>query len=177
MIAPEAAELFLGAPWLADLDSAARRLLLSLLEERTAAAGTVLLRQGEPGDHISFLIAGEVEVVRQGPQGQREVLATLPAPNVFGLVAFFRPRPPDYGVQARTTVRLLALDRDGLAVLRRVDAQASEQLALAAVRILADRIDRLEHRITHELAGRPAGDPRRTEWAHFRARLFDESGL
>lgn len=177
MITPDARDKFLEAGWLADLDSAARQTLLGLLVERREEAGSALLTQGQANDLISFLIEGEVEVVRQGQRGNREPLTRLAAPTVFGLISFFRPAPPEFTVRALTAVRRLTLDHDAWAVLRRLDARASEQLSLAAVRILADRFEALERRITDELASHPADHPRRTEWAQFRARLFDESHL
>lgn len=177
MVSPAAAERFLAAPVLAGVDSAARLALLNVLKEERAPAGSILLRQGEPNDHIAFLIEGAATVFRTQPWGTVETLVHLSAPTLFGLTSFFRPTPPGFSVRASADSWLLNLDQDAHALLRRVDLRAAEQLAVAAVRVLADRFDILDQRITAYMAAHPDDHPKNTEWSDFRARLFDESYL
>src|SRR5207248_3068565 len=75
MVSPAAAERFLDAPWLADLDPASRHAVLNVLVEDRAPAGAVLLAQGESNDHISFLIEGSAVVERAYPEGRVETVA------------------------------------------------------------------------------------------------------
>ncbi|HEX8201744.1 MAG TPA: cyclic nucleotide-binding domain-containing protein [Isosphaeraceae bacterium] len=175
MVSHDAAERFLAAPVLAGLDSASRRTLLKILEERRAPAGAILLSQGEPNDHLAFLIEGTVAIYRTDPRGRQEALAQLTAPTMFGLTSFFRAAPPDFTVRATADAWLLNLDHDAHDRLRRLDLRAAEQLAVAAVRVLADHFDQLDHRISAYLAEHPRDHSRATEWSDFRARLFEES--
>jgi CRP/FNR family cyclic AMP-dependent transcriptional regulator len=170
-------DLFLSTPLMAEADPASRRALLNVMAEERAPAGAVLLRQGEPNDRISFLIEGTVIVQRNHPDGRVESVATLTAPSVFGETSFFRAVPPIVTVRAQTPVWLLTLDRAGHARLRREAPKAAEQLALAAVRVLAERFDLLDKRISDYMSQHPDGHPKATEWANFRARLFEESNL
>src|SRR4051812_14792346 len=177
MVSSAAAERFFAAPVLAGLDSASRLALLKVLDEQRAPAGAILLRQGEPNDHIAFLIEGTATVVRTDARGRQETLAHLTAPTMFGLTSFFRPAPPGFSVGATADVWLLNLDHASHDRLRRIDLRAAEQLAVAAVRVLADHFDLLDHRISAYLAEHPDDHPKATEWSDFRARLFEESNL
>jgi CRP-like cAMP-binding protein len=175
MVSLDAREAFTSAPLLAELDAAARMAILNVLQEDHAPAGATLLEQGHENDHIAFLIEGTATVFRTKPDGTTETLTTLNAPSLFGLTSFFRPLPPGFSVKASSPVWLLTLDHRGHDLLRRFDLHAAEQLALAAVRVLADRFDMLDKRMTEELAQHPEDHPKATEWASFRARLFEES--
>ena len=177
MVSTAAAERFLATPLLADLDSATRQALLNVLIEERAEAGALLLKQGQPNDHIAFLIDGSATVYRDRPGGGTETLTDLSAPSLFGLTSFFRPIPPGFSVRATSPVWLLTFDHDAHEVLRRVDLGAAEQLALAALRVMADRFDLLDRRVSDDMAQHPDDHPSATEWAKFRSRLFEESNL
>lgn len=177
MVTTAAAERFLSGPLLADIDPASRRSVLAVLGEETALAGTELLRQGQSNDHISFLIEGSVTITRAYSEGRTETVATLSAPSVFGETSFFRPHPAIVSVRANSPVWLLTLDHPGHDRLRRENLNAGEQLALAVVRLLAERFDMLDKRVSDYLAQHPDGHPKATEWSDFRARLFEESSI
>lgn len=175
MVTSEAAQKFLSAPLLTDLDPDSRKAVLAVLDERRAPEGALLLEQDKPNDHINFLIDGSVTIVRSYPKGRDEMVATLNAPSVFGETSFFRPSSAIVSVRANTAVWLLTLDRAAYDRLRAENLKAAEQLSLAAVRFLAERFDMLDRRISDYMAQHPEGHPRATEWSHFRARLFEES--
>jgi CRP/FNR family transcriptional regulator, cyclic AMP receptor protein len=177
MVVTAAAERFLAAPWLADLDPASRHAVLNVLVESRAPAGATLLEQGRPNDHLTFLIEGSVAVLRTLHEGRVETVATLTAPSVFGETSFFRPSPSIITVRANTPVWMLTLDHPAHDLLRRADPTAAEQLALAAVRVLADRFDMLDRRVSDYIASKPEGHPKSNEWSTFRARLFEDSNL
>ncbi len=110
------------------------------------------------------------------------------APSVFGETSFFRGSPSIVTVRATTPVTFLTLDHPAHDALRRADPRAAEQLALSFVRVLADRFDMLDRRVSDFISqgcddntpstnGHPADTPRRNEWAAFRARLFEEKTL
>jgi CRP/FNR family transcriptional regulator, cyclic AMP receptor protein len=175
LVTSEAAQKFLSAPLLADLDLASRQAVLEELEERHEPKGAMLLQQDEQNNRMNFLIDGTVTVVRSYPKGRDEMVATLTAPSVFGETSFFRPSAAIVSVRATSPVWLLTLDRKSYDRLRQQNLPAAEKLALAAVRFLAERFDMLDKRISDYMAQHPEGHPRATEWSNFRARLFEES--
>jgi CRP/FNR family cyclic AMP-dependent transcriptional regulator len=179
MVQAEAAERFLSAPWLTDVEPGARREVIEAMVEERAAAGSVLLAQGQPNDHLSFLIGGTATVERSRPGagagagGRTETLATLHAPSVFGTTSFFTPSPPSVRVRAATDVWLLTLHHAAHDRLRRDHPQAAEALAVTAIRVLSERFNELDRLFSEYMAGHPES-PKVTEWAGFRARLFEE---
>jgi CRP-like cAMP-binding protein len=177
MVTPAAAERFLAAPLLAEVDPASRRAVLDALTERREPTGAVLLEQGRPNNHISFLIDGTVTISRTDPGGRTEPAATLTAPSFFGETSYFRPSMTVYSARADSPVWLLTLDHEAHERLRRENLKAAEQLALAVVRLLAERFDMLDKRIADDMAQHPEGHPKATEWSNFRARLFEESSI
>ena len=174
MVSTDGAERFLGAPFLAGVEPDLRRALLALLSEERATARTVLLAQGQPNDHLSFLIEGSITIERTFPEGQKETVATLSAPAVFGTTSFFRPTAPSVSVVATTDIWTLTLHHPAHERLRVENPRAAEALALAAVRVLAERFDVLDRRVSEYLAGHGEDPPKATEWSSFRARLFEE---
>src|SRR5438445_7557843 len=99
MIDAEATERFMAAPWLAEVDRDTKRAILNSLVEARAPAGATLLEQGQPNDHLTFLIEGTAAIQRTFGNGRREFLTTLTAPAVFGTTSFFQPQPPTVTVR------------------------------------------------------------------------------
>ncbi len=176
MVLSAAAERFLAGPLLAEVEPEARLALFRALKGGQAAAGSLLIEQGRPNDRLWFLIDGSATIDRrQG--GEDRPIARLEAPGIFGATSFFRPTPPTASIRATTAVALLTLDHAGHDRLRRDEPRAAEALALAAVRVLAERFDLLDLRITEYIAAHDDDHPRSTEWARFRARLFEEPNI
>ncbi len=178
MINEEAANRFMTAPWLAEVDREPKLALLNALAEERAKAGTVLLAQGQPNDHLTFLIDGTVELERTFRNGRKEIVTVLTAPAVFGTTSFFQPKPPTVTARAKTDVWMLTLHHPAHDALRRAHPRAAEALALAVVRTLSERFDLIDRLFTDYLAQHPEapGGPA-SEWSRFRSRLFDESKI
>ncbi len=172
----ESARIFLSAPWFSEIDPALGRAVLSALTETRAASGTILLAEGHANDHLSFLMSGSAAVQRGKMGGGWETLATLAAPTLFGVTSFFRPQPPTFTVRAATDVSLLTLDHPAHDRLRRENPAAAEALAIALLRVLGDRFEELDRVFSDYMARHPDDHAKVTEWAGFRARLFDERG-
>ena len=100
MIDAEATKRFMAAPWLAEVDPETKRAICGALVEARAPTGATLLEQGQPNDHLTFLIEGTAEIVRIFGTGRRDVITQLTAPAVFGTTSFFQPKAADgYGAR------------------------------------------------------------------------------
>jgi hypothetical protein len=97
----------------------------------------------------------------------------LHAPSVFGTTSFFTPEAPTVSVRAATEVWLLTLYHPAHDRLRRDDPQAAEALAVATIRVLSERFNQLDRLFSDYMFAHP-DHPKTTEWAGFRARLFEE---
>lgn len=175
-VSTDAAERFLAAPLLAEMGDPDRRAVLDAVTERREPDGAPLLGAGRPNDRLWFLVEGAVTVEHAGPDGRPEAVATLAAPSLFGTTSFFSPRPPSFGVRAAGAVVLLTLTRGDYDRLRRDHPTAAEALSRATLRVLSERFDDLNRMFTEYADHHPDAD-RVTEWAGFRARLFEEPGV
>jgi CRP/FNR family cyclic AMP-dependent transcriptional regulator len=178
MIGEDAAKRFMTAPWLAEADRQAKLALLDALVEERARPNSVLLEQGQPNDHLTFLIDGTVDLERTFGNGRKEHVTTLTAPAVFGTTSFFQPKPPMVTARARTDVWMLTLYHPAHDHLRKENPRAAEVLALAVVRTLSERFDLIDKAFSDYIAQHP-DVPGKTvsEWSRFRARLFEEQKM
>lgn len=167
-------ERFLSASWLAQMDAPNRRALFSILREGRAPADSCLLAEGDLNSRITFLIEGSVVLLRSYPGRDDEKIATLVAPAPFGQTSFFRGKPSLITVRALTPVRFLTLDHGSYEGFRTSNPRAAEQFALATVRILAERFDLIDRRVSEFLRELHENDHKASEWSDFRARLFSE---
>lgn len=177
MIDAEATKRFMAAPWLAEVDPETKGAICGALVEARAPTGATLLAQGQPNDHLTFLIEGTAEFVRNSGIIRHDVITQLSAPAVFGTTSFFQPKPPTVTVRATSEVWILSLYHPAHDALRAANPRAAEALALAVVRALSERFDLIDKLFT-EFTTRPSDQPaRKSEWGGFRARLLEEPGI
>ena len=77
--------------------------------EMRLSTGTVLWREGDPGDSMALVVEGTLEVVYEPPDGEPVVLRTLEAGAVVGELASTDGRARSATVRALTPVRLLKI--------------------------------------------------------------------
>ncbi|MBA3391889.1 MAG: Crp/Fnr family transcriptional regulator [Deltaproteobacteria bacterium] len=103
---------------------------------RDFPAGSVLFEEGQPGDYMYVVLAGEVEIRRQVGETER-VLAVLPPGEFFGEMAILNGRPRSATAVVRTGARLLVIEgRTFEAMLR-----ARPEIALRIIKSLATRLE------------------------------------
>lgn len=116
---------------------------------KTYRDSEVIVRQGEAGDCMFVIQAGEVEVFRENDK-QREVrLAVLHEKDFFGEMALFDREVRSATVRALGEARVLTVDRKSF--LRRVHEDPS--LAFRVVEQMSHRIRELDAEVTRLKAG------------------------
>jgi ATP-binding cassette subfamily B protein len=90
----------------------ALRSLLSELEEVKLEAGEVVVREGGVADRCYVVRRGVLDVLKQAPDGQREV-GHVGEGELFGEMAFLAGTPRAASVVARTDCELHAMSRQG----------------------------------------------------------------
>jgi CRP-like cAMP-binding protein len=78
----------------------------------TLPEGETLFREGDIGDTLYFLLAGECAVVKEDGIGGQLPLATVSSGRVIGEMAIVDNAPRSATVRANKPTRLLALDRE-----------------------------------------------------------------
>jgi MFS family permease len=106
-LAPPALELLRGVPLLALLPEPTLERLARALVPVTAAAGEVVIREGDHGDRFYVIESGEVEVTKEARH-----VASLGPGDFVGEIALLRDVPRTATVTATAATVLQSLDRD-----------------------------------------------------------------
>jgi len=93
----------------AGLDDTALALLMERASERIAPAGTVILREGEPGNHLYLIASGSVRVCKRFDRTDELELARLKAGDFFGEMCILETLPRTATVLTRSDAILHAL--------------------------------------------------------------------
>lgn len=115
------------------------------------ADGEPIVREGEPGDCMFVIQAGEVEVVKT-LDGAETRLGTMSAGDFFGEMSLFQKMPRAATVRAVGEARVLTIDKRTL--LRRI--QEDPLLAYNLVQTMGDRIRELHEKLREVQQGEGA---------------------
>ena len=113
--------------------------------------GDCIVKQGEPGDCMYVVQQGQIEVVREIPNGE-VLLATLERGDVFGEMALFTKQPRSATVRARGKVRVLTIDKRTF--LKRIHEDPS--LAYTILQKMSQRIQALNNELLKLKTGIPS---------------------
>ena len=111
------------------------------LPSKTFSPGEVIIREGAVGDAAYMIVSGNCRAYRT-VSGQKEVLTTMGAGEVFGEMALLLEEPRAASVEAVDQVTVLVLDKNTMTEGLGVDGWTS-----ALVRALAQRFRDLEQRV------------------------------
>lgn len=85
--------------------------LASLAEVRRHPEGTVVIRQGDPGDAFYVVLSGHLEVIRMDERGQERTINYHVAGHYFGEGALLTGKPRAATVRAMDDVELVVFDK------------------------------------------------------------------
>ena len=164
-----------GSP---EVDPDTKLAILGALVEARAPAGATLLEQDQPNDHLSFLIDGTARSsglsttagVRSSRRSRRRRSSARRHSSDRNLRRL--------SVRATSDVWMLSLYHPAHEALRvgRIPAPPRPWPWRSSAR-LSERFDLIDRLFSDYMARHPDESSRMSEWAGFRARLFDESGL
>ena len=177
MIDTEATKRFMAAPWLTDVDPETKKAIAGALVEARAASGATLLAAGST--------QRSPDVPDRGNRGDRSNLRHRPpryhhpfdgAGRCLARPPFFnrnrqpsRSRPRRMSGCCRSTTRLTRRCGPPTRAPRKRSPWRSSACPVGTVRSYRQAFQRL----SRQHADEPA---RKSEWAAFRARLFEETG-
>ena len=143
----------------------------SACDERKIPAGEMLMRRGEEGGDLYFLLDGELLVYID--QGGREVeLVRLSAPAVVGELELLTGQSRTANVRALTDTRVMVAPGDRIGQRLDDGDPASLKVMLAIARLIAGRLTSMTEKfIELESTAEPS---RSRELSDFRKKLFSE---
>ncbi len=104
--------------------------------------GTVLFKEGQPGDYMYVVQAGEVEI-RRAVGDMERVLAILTPGEFFGEMAILNGRPRSATAVVRSDARLLVIEGKTFEAMLR----ARPEIALRIIKALATRLESANYHI------------------------------
>jgi CRP-like cAMP-binding protein len=138
----------------ADLDAVA-----AIVETRNVAAGKDLFREGDPGDGLFLVIAGEISVTKLAPGGEH-LLARLGPGGVLGEMSLVTADARSATGRALVDTRVLHMPAAGFRALLAAESVAAHKIVAAIAELLARRLATMNS-VVLELtakAGVPAAD-------------------
>jgi CRP-like cAMP-binding protein len=109
------------------------------LAKRDVPKGTVIFKEGAPGDELFLITRGEVEVSIERNESKL-VLAELGESSFFGEMTLITDRPRTASVSALSDAEFYVLSKEEFHRLQSKEPQLSARLLLAMTEILCDRI-------------------------------------
>jgi cAMP-dependent protein kinase regulator len=103
--------------------------VLETMSARRFPSGTVIMKEGEPGDSLYLITEGRVEVETRDDAGDLVSLGTLGPGDFFGEVSLLSMRPRTATVTAVGDLETLELHRDALDSLRAAYPELERALA------------------------------------------------
>ena len=136
----------------AELDAIAE-----IVDMRDLAAGKELFHEGDPGDGLYLVVAGEVEVIKRGPRGDRS-LARMGAGGILGEMSLITADKRSATGRAVVDSRVLRLPAPRFRALLEAASPAALKIAAAIAEVLARRLGAMNNMVL-ELADKvdPAG--------------------
>lgn len=133
----------------------------AIVETRKVAAGGDLFREGDPGDGLFLVVAGEVSVIKRGPAGEHS-LARLGAGGVLGEMSLVTAEPRSATGRALVDTQALYMPAAKFRALLGAGSIAAHKIVAAIAEVLARRLATMNGMVL-QLAGQPgAGAPARS---------------
>lgn len=120
------------------LSPAELQVLADLSKPRRFEAGEPIIAEGEVGDSLYVLAAGEVEVSRHETPGAP--LAVLGPPGTFGEMALVDREHRSATVRARTEVQALQLSAENFTTFRKYSRDGFTLVVINIARVLSSRL-------------------------------------
>jgi hypothetical protein len=125
--------------------------LLQLGEHCTHFPGEIILKKGDPGDAVFFVLQGEVKA-RLMVGGQDQVLARIPAGEFFGEMAMLTQTPRSADIVCEQRTRLLRLSSQSFLQLIDESPQMAARIMFALASTLAGRMSDTNKKYQNEIA-------------------------
>jgi CRP-like cAMP-binding protein len=104
--------LLATSPLFKPFDHTQQMELLKRFEGHDLEPGTVVIREGEPGQGLFVILLGEVEILRHDTSGRERTVAKLGAGEVFGEMSLLGDRPTSATVRTLSRTTIMFLGRD-----------------------------------------------------------------
>jgi len=152
-----AAELLRGVPLFTELSEPELQKIARVAVPRNYPAGTIILREGDPGDTCYVLRAGQARVTRQHADGRTITLTNVGSGEIFGELAMFGGEVRSATVEAVDDVRAVAILAGDLKRLLNEHPEIAVKLLSALGAKLREANARIARQSFQKVSSRVAG--------------------
>jgi len=109
--------------------------------------GSVIMEEGSSGPRLVILLEGRVEVRKRDHDDEGQLIAALGPGAVLGEMSLLLDAPRSASVMASCPLRLFAMDRRNFEEMVADGDPAALKVGMAVARVLARRVEMLNHRV------------------------------
>jgi CRP/FNR family cyclic AMP-dependent transcriptional regulator len=124
----------------ADLDDGELSRIIEVCKEQKYQGAETIFKEGEPGNRLYIIAAGEVRISRNIPGSGEEALAVLKQGACFGEMAIFDRSERSTDAIANTDSTLLTITRSDFELLMDFNRDIAYKVLWAVVRLLSGRL-------------------------------------
>jgi CRP/FNR family cyclic AMP-dependent transcriptional regulator len=151
------AELLRGVPLFAELSEPELQKIARVAVPRNYPGGTIILREGDPGDTCYVLERGQARVTRQHADGRTITLTNVSTGEIFGELAMFGGEVRSATVEAVDDVRAVAILAGDLKRLLNDHPEIAVKLLSALGEKLREANARIARQSFQKVSSRVAG--------------------
>jgi CRP/FNR family cyclic AMP-dependent transcriptional regulator len=112
--------------------------VVTIIAIRRFAKGSLLVREGEPGDAIHIVLDGSVSVLRIAPDGRETILSILKEGDFFGEMSVLDASPRSASIRALTPVEVGVIEQKPMLELLDKDPRIARSLIVNLSRRLRE---------------------------------------
>ena len=151
------ADLLARVPLFSDLNEPELERIAQVAVRRAYPAGSVILREGDPGDTCYVMRSGRARITREHPDGRAITLTNVGPGEIFGELAMFGGEVRSATVETIEDVEAVAILADDLKRLLRRHPEISVKLLVALAGKLREADERISRQSFQKVSSRVAG--------------------
>jgi CRP-like cAMP-binding protein len=125
--------------------------LAGLMQCYRAPAGSLLIKEGDIGGFMLFVLQGRIEIAKHRQDGCRTVLATLEPGATLGEMSLFNASARSADCLALDPATFAVLTRGGMELLLRQGPVLANKILTQIILILSDRLGQAAHVLAETL--------------------------
>lgn len=145
-----------SSPLFAALDDDGKQAVLSSMTQEDFHRGSIVFREGDPGDRLFIIASGKIKVGHASVDGRENLLAVLGPGETLGELALFDPAPRNASATAVSETTLYSLSQQDLYRVLAQRPEVARHLLASLARRLRKTNDSLGDLVFADVPGRVA---------------------
>ena len=145
------AETLRESPLFANLNEDEMEMIAELCKEKIIEPGKIIFQEGDIGDSLYIVDDGQVEILRNDPNGESKAIATINKGDFFGEMSLIDKDYRSATVAVKNKARVLNLTNDDLHAFAKVYKNGFTLIVINIARVLSKRLRETSNRLAARL--------------------------